>query len=90
MILYEKTTDRTVFVSRDAGRGGSVCKAPVGRGSGPEDRCGYELEEKAGLLVGTSMEGYAGEGAVTGRTLKTVPGSAGTTRSLESYGIRQR
>ena len=45
------------------------------------------LEEKAGLLVGTSMEGYAGEGAVTGRTLKTVPGSAGTTRSLESYGI---
>ena len=38
----EKTTDRTVFVSRDAGRGGSVCKAPVGRGSGPEDRCGYE------------------------------------------------
>ena len=46
------------------------------------------LEEKAGLLVGTSMEGYAGEGAVTGRTLKTVPGSAGTTRSLESYGRR--
>ncbi len=45
------------------------------------------LEEKAGLLVGTSMEGYAGEGAVTGRTLKTVPGSAGTTCSLESYGI---
>ena len=42
------------------------------------------LEEKAGLLVGTSMEGYAGEGAVTGRTLKTVPGSAGTTRSLDS------
>ena len=39
------------------------------------------LEEKAGLLVGTSMEGYTGEGAVTGRTLKTVPGSAGTTRS---------
>lgn len=31
------------------------------------------LEEKAGLLVGTSMEGYAGEGAVTGRTLKQFP-----------------
>ena len=45
------------------------------------------VEEKAMLLVGASMEGYAGDGAVTGRTLKLVPGSAGTTCPLEAYGI---
>ncbi|WP_290541103.1 glycoside hydrolase family 3 N-terminal domain-containing protein [Alistipes sp.] len=45
------------------------------------------LEEKASLLVGTSMENYGGQGAVTGRTLKIVPGSAGATCSLETYGI---
>ena len=45
------------------------------------------LEEKASLLVGASMEGYAGDGAVTGHTLKVVPGSAGTTCPLEDYGI---
>lgn len=45
------------------------------------------LEEKALLLVGTSMEGYSGDGAVTGRTLKIVPGSAGTTCPLPDYGV---
>ena len=45
------------------------------------------LEEKASLLVGASMEGYGGEGAVTGHTMKSVPGAAGTTCALEAYGI---
>lgn len=45
------------------------------------------LEEKASFLVGASMEGYTGDGAVTGHTLKFVPGSAGTTCPLPAYGI---
>lgn len=45
------------------------------------------LEEKASLLVGASMEGYTGDGAVTGHTLRVIPGSAGTTCPLEAYGI---
>ncbi|MFR3033579.1 MAG: hypothetical protein ACLTMF_07115 [Alistipes putredinis] len=48
------------------------------------------LEEKAGLLVGTSMEGCAGEGAVTGRTLKTVPGSAELPALWNPTAFRQR
>ena len=31
------------------------------------------LEEKAGLIVGTPMEAFAGESAITDRSLTTVP-----------------
>lgn len=45
------------------------------------------LEEKAALLVGASMENYSGEGSVAGRTLRYIPGSAGTTVPMPQYGI---
>lgn len=45
------------------------------------------LEEKAALLVGASMEDYSGEGSVAGRTLRHIPGSAGTTVPMPQYGI---
>ncbi len=45
------------------------------------------LEEKASLLVGASMEDYSGEGSVAGRTLRYIPGSAGTTVPMPQYGI---
>ncbi len=45
------------------------------------------LEEKARLVVGASMEEYSGEGSVAGRTMRHIPGSAGTTTPFPAYGI---
>ena len=45
------------------------------------------LEEKAHLVVGTGMAGFAGDSAVIGATRKLVPGAAGTTYPIERLGI---
>ena len=45
------------------------------------------LEEKAHLVVGTGMAGFAGDSAVVGETKALVPGAAGTTYPIERLGI---
>ena len=45
------------------------------------------LEEKASFVIGTGMAGMTGDNAVIGSTQSIVPGAAGTTYPLESYGL---
>lgn len=45
------------------------------------------LEEKARFVIGTGMAGMTGDNAVIGSTQSIVPGAAGTTYPLESYGL---
>ena len=45
------------------------------------------LEEKARFVIGTGMAGMSGDVAVIGSTQSIVPGAAGTTYPLESYGL---
>ncbi|MEG0992928.1 MAG: glycoside hydrolase family 3 N-terminal domain-containing protein [Bacteroidales bacterium] len=62
-------------------------KPQLGKDPIPKIVSSMTLYEKASLLVGASMDGYSGEGAVTGRTLNIVAGCAGTTNPLSQYGI---
>ncbi len=45
------------------------------------------VEEKAQLLIGTGMFGFAGDDPVIGATQNIVPGAAGTTYPIERLGI---
>ncbi len=45
------------------------------------------IEEKAKLIIGTGMFGFAGDDPVIGATQNIVPGAAGTTYPIERLGI---
>ena len=45
------------------------------------------IEEKARFVIGTGMAGMSGDMAVIGSTQSIVPGAAGTTYPLDTYGI---
>ena len=45
------------------------------------------IAEKARFVIGTGMAGMSGDMAVIGSTQSIVPGAAGTTYPLDTYGI---
>lgn len=63
-------------------------KSPqLGESSLDEVIAAMTLEEKAHLVVGTGMAGFAGDSAVIGETHNLVPGAAGTTYPIKRLGI---